>query len=251
VTSAWLHRFEARPDAAVRLFCFPSAGTGAATYRPWASLMPRHVEVCAVQLPGRENRLREPAFTSLTAMLEALRGALRPQIDRPFAFFGHSMGALVAFELARALQSDRAAAPAHLLLSGRRPPHIPEAEAPLHALPDDEFIASINRRYGGIPDEILRERDLLALLLPGLRADMTLIETHRFEPGALLDCPLTAFGGSADTRAAREQLDQWRLHTRGPARVRMFDGGHFYLHDDIRRRALIDDVALALAPTAR
>ena len=133
----WLLRFAPRPQTGVRLFCFSYAGGGAALYRPWLDALSPDIELCAVQLPGRENRLREPPFASLTALVDALVPALRPHLDRPFAFFGHSMGALVAFELARALRSRGDEQPSHLMLSGRRAPHLPETEASMRGLDDN------------------------------------------------------------------------------------------------------------------
>ncbi len=186
----WLLRFAPRPAARLRLFCFSYAGAGGAMYRTWLDALPPSIELCAVQLPGRENRFREPAFTSMQRLVETMVPALSPAFDLPYAFFGHSMGALVAFELARALHALPHVAPlTHLLVSGRKAPHLPEDDAPMRGLADDAFIAEIGRRYGGIPDEVLRERDLLDLLLPGLRADMTAIETHAHRAGAAVALP--------------------------------------------------------------
>lgn len=236
----WLLRFAPRPAARLRLFCFSYAGAGGAMYRTWLHALPPSIELCAVQLPGRENRFREPAFTSMQRLVEAMVPALSPAFDLPYAFFGHSMGALVAFELARALRALPHVAPlTHLLVSGRKAPHLPEDDAPMRGLADDAFIAEIGRRYGGIPDEVLRERDLLDLLLPGLRADMTAIETHAHLAGPQLRCPIDAYGGDADPRATAGQLAAWRDHTQAGARVRTFPGGHFYLNDAAVRASLI------------
>ena len=238
--SPWLLRFAPRPAARLRLFCFSYAGAGGAMYRTWLDALPPSIELCAVQLPGRENRFREPAFTSMQRLVEAMVPALSPALDLPFAFFGHSMGALVAFELARALHALPHVAPlTHLLVSGRKAPHLPEDDAPMRGLADDAFIAEIGRRYGGIPDEVLRERDLLDLLLPGLRADMTAIETHTHLAGPQLRCPIDAYGGDADPRATAGQLAAWRDHTLAGGRVRTFPGGHFYLNDAAVRASLI------------
>ncbi len=243
---SWLLRTAPRPSARARLFCFSNAGVGASVYRRWPAGLPEALEVCAVQLPGRETRFREPAMTSLPAIVEALVPALLPELDRPFAFFGHSMGAVVANEVARALDARGAPQPRHLFASARRPPHIPGPESHLHPLPDDAFIAEIGRRYGGIPPEVLQHADLMALLLPSLRADIMALETHLPRPRPPLSCPITAFGGSDDRLTPREHLDAWRGETTAAFRVRVFPGGHFYL--DTSRAELLADIAATLAP---
>jgi surfactin synthase thioesterase subunit len=248
MTGPWFTRFVARARPSLRLFCFSYAGAGGAVYRPFAIGLPDDVEVLAVQLPGRESRLREPPLRSMAALVDALATALAPQFERPFAFFGHSMGALVAFELARHLQARNSARPEHLLVSGRRAPHLPETDPAIHHLPEEAFIAEINRRYGGIPAELLEHRDLLDLLLPALRADMAAIETHRFAPGAKLACPISCFGGTHDPYARREQLVPWGEHTSAKHQLRQFEGAHFYFNDAGVRRQLLAEVAAALAP---
>ncbi|MBI5722135.1 MAG: thioesterase [Burkholderiales bacterium] len=249
-SSAWLMRFAQRPAPSARLVCFSYAGGGGAVYRPFALALPSSIEVLAVQLPGRENRLREPPLKSVKAIVEALLPNLAPQLDRPYAFFGHSMGGLVAYEVARALRAQGLPGPARLVVSARRAPHLSEPDAPLHPLPDESFIAELDRRYGGIPAEILQHRDILELLLPAMRADMTAIETHRHLPGPLLDCPITVFGGTGDTRAQREVLAPWHEHTHGPVQVRQFAGGHFYFNDAAVRGQLVAELAHLLAPLA-
>ncbi len=244
--STWLTRFAPRPTATMRLICFSHAGGGAAVYRPWALSMPAAVEVMAIVLPGREGRVHETPLPAMSMLLEELIPALLPHLDRPFAFFGHSMGALVAFETARALQRHGASLPIRLLLSGRRAPHLPEQEPPLHQLQNDEFLAEINNRHGGIPVAVLQHRDLLALLLPGLRADMTVIETYRHDGGPGFSGPISVFGGMDDARARRDQLLAWQQHTAHPLTLRMFAGGHFYFNEPQARDALIATVAAAL-----
>jgi surfactin synthase thioesterase subunit len=202
--------------------------------------------VCAVQLPGRENRLREPPVASIPALVSLLAPALAPHLELPFAFFGHSMGAVVAAEVARALVADGGPLPEHLFVSSRRPPHLPGPETPLHLLPDPEFVAELERRYGGIPAEVKAHPDLLALLLPALRADVRALETYRPCARPPLPCAISAFGGSDDRLAPREQLDAWRTETSAAFRVRVFRGGHFYL--DARRAEVLADLAATLSP---
>lgn len=243
-------RFGQRLAPSARLFCFSYAGGGAAVYRPFAIALPASIELLAVQLPGRENRLREPALTSVQGIVDALLPHLASQLDRPFAFFGHSMGGLIAFEVARALADRGLPGPARLVASARRAPHLTESDPPLHALPDDAFIAELDRRYGGIPAEILQHRDLLDLLLPAMRADMTAIETYRHQPGPLLDCPITVYGGTGDARARHEVLAPWQEHSQSPVQVQQFRGGHFYFNDAAVRAELIAELARLLAPLA-
>jgi surfactin synthase thioesterase subunit len=246
VTGAWLVRPAPRPAARARLFCFPHAGGGGSAYRAWAAGLPAALDVCAVQLPGRESRLRERPIPSLRAIVDALVPAVESQLDRPFAFFGHSMGAVLAAEVSRALVGRGAPAPAHLFVSSRRPPHLPPSEPPLHVLSDREFLAELGRRYGGLPAEVLRHAELVELLLPSLRADIEALETHRAPPRPPLPCPISAFGGSDDRFATREQLEAWRSETSGAFRVRIFPGGHFYV--DARRAEVLADVGATLAP---
>jgi len=247
-STPWLQCFTPRPDARARLICFPHAGVGAAVYRPWSAGLPAALEVVAVQLPGRANRLDEAPVASLDALVQALLPQLLPELDRPFAFFGHSMGAVLASEVARALQAAGLPQPRQLVVSGRRPPHWPSQEAPLHRLPDARFVDEIQRRYGGgIPPELLAHADVMALLLPSLRADIAALETHAPAPGRPpLACALAAFGGSDDPVAPRAHLEGWRGETSGPFRVRVFPGGHFYLNE--RRDALLADLSVTLAP---
>jgi len=246
--NSWLQRFTPRTEARARLYCFHHAGVGAAVYRPWLAGLPAELELVAVQLPGRANRLDEPPIDRMAALVDALQPALRADFDgKPFAFFGHSMGAVLAAEMARALQQHGAPGPQQLIVSGRRPPHWPSSDAPLHRLPDDAFVAEIQRRYGGIPAELLQHADVMALLLPSLRADIAALETHQPPAGRVpLDCALSVFGGSDDPLTPRAHLDGWRGETRGPFRVRVFPGDHFYLAG--RRDALLADLSVTLAP---
>jgi surfactin synthase thioesterase subunit len=248
LNAPWILRTAPRPRARARLFCFPHAGGGASAFRTWPGGLPSDVEVCAIQLPGRESRIRERPLESLPAMVEALVSALARELDRPFAFFGHSMGAVLAAEVARALAARGEPLPGHLVVSARRPPHLPGPEAPLHVLPDPEFVAELGRRYGGMPAEITQHADLMELLLPPLRADVRALEMHRPPARPPLSCPIAAFGGSDDRTVPREGLDAWRGETSAAFRVRVFQGGHFYLEP--RRAEVLADLAATLAPLA-
>ena len=227
-TDRWLPTVRPRPGAKVRLFCFPYAGGGASVFRGWADGLPGSVEVRPVQLPGRETRFGEPAFTRLPPLVEALAEALRPCLDRPFAFFGHSLGALVAFELARRLHRGHDVQPVCLFVSGCGAPPTRTPETSLHTLPAAAFREGL-RRLNGTPQEVLDNDDLMDFLFPTLRADFALCETYAYRAGPPLDCPVSALGGLGDDRVSRDDLDAWREQTTGPFRLRMLPGNHFFL----------------------
>jgi medium-chain acyl-[acyl-carrier-protein] hydrolase len=238
-----------RPGAAVRLFCLPYAGGGAAVYRAWGASLPAAIGVCAIQLPGREDRLAEAPFTELRPLVDALAAAILPSLDRPFALFGHSMGALIAYELARELHRQTGALPLRLFVSGRGAPHLPPSLPPIHHLPEKAFLSELQHRYGGIPAMLWQEAELRELLLPQLRADLTLVETYAHAPSPPLPCALTAFGGTADQHVGRTSLAAWRDHVRDDISVQMFAGGHFYLNDS--PRPLLHAIATSLGESLR
>lgn len=245
VIDDWYRRIGRHALGDARLFCFPHAGGTVTSFRHWDRL-PALLEVRAAQLPGRADRLREPPLGSIPALAEALVQALLPYLGTRFAFFGHSMGAVLAFEVASILAARGAPMPEHLIVSGRRPPDIRSSEPDMHQLPDDMFIAEIDRRYSGIPRQLLYDHEVMALLLPGLRADITALETHRPAPCVPLDLPITAFGGGHDSLTPPAHLEAWRRLGNGAFRLRLFPGGHFYL--DTQRAAVLDDLAVTLAP---
>ncbi len=225
-SSPWLAFRRANPQARLRLFCFPFAGGGASGYRIWSNELPAGVEVCPVQLPGRESRLREAAFTHAAHLAEAVAAAILPLLDKPFCFFGHSMGAVVSFELARELRRRYGLQPSQLFVSGRRPPHLPDP--PIYNLPHDEFLAEL-QRLDGTPKEALASTELMEMMIPTLRADCQVCDTYVPAEEPPFSFPISAYGGLSDTEASRDDLQQWQQHTTGPSLVRMFPGGHFFL----------------------
>jgi surfactin synthase thioesterase subunit len=229
---ATLVRFAAPAGARRRLVCLPFAGGGVATYRTWVTSLPGDVEVVAVQLPGRSPSRREPAPDSIDALVMSVLPALAGLDELPFAIFGHSMGALLAFELTVALEGAGAATPEHLFVSGRRSPDAPLPSRPIHGLADDDFLDAIDGRYGGVPAAVRQEPDLLTLLLPALRADIRALETYVPSPGRQVRCPVHVFGGAADTNPRPDELQAWQGVAASPVSVRVFDGDHFYLRTD-------------------
>lgn len=197
----------------------------------------------AAQLPGRVPRLREPPHTILTTLVEEIAHVIRPYLDRPFAFFGHSMGAMISFELARLLRRDEANAPLHLFVSGRRAPQIPDTDPVAYNLPDAEMIKEL-RRLNGTPPEVLEHPELMQLMLPLLRADFEVVKTYCYLVEPPLDCPLSAFGGLQDTEAQREHLEGWREQTTPNFTLRMFDGDHFFIQqaEPVLLRALAQEL---------
>ncbi|WP_329241749.1 alpha/beta fold hydrolase [Actinoallomurus sp. NBC_01490] len=227
---SWTVRWNHVPSPRLRLFCLPHAGGGAAVYRPWPRHLPPDVEVVAIRLPGRESRFREPALTRVGHVVGALVQEIAPLLDRPHVWFGHSMGALLAFEVCRELRRRGLGEPARLMVSGRPAPDIPSRRPPIHDAPLPDLLTRL-RELGGTPPEFLEDPDVMSPLLPALRADFAVVETYRYRPGPPLDCPISVFGGAADLEATLDELRAWRAHTSVRCIVRTFEGGHFYLHD--------------------
>ena len=228
-TSSWLSSYEPKPEAALRLFCFPYAGGAATIFRKWADALPPTVEVCPVQLPGRDRRWRETPYTNLRLLIEAVARELHDYWQQPFAFFGHSMGAIIVFELARRLRAEHGFEPVHLFVSGRRAPQLKGREPVTYNLPRAEFIEEL-RRLNGTPAEVLEQPELMELMLPVLRADFEMVQTYTYTDEPPFKCPITAFGGLQDIEASREELDAWREQTRGAFSLRLLAGDHFFLN---------------------
>lgn len=234
ITNSWLRISHPNPNAHLRLFCFPYAGGAASIYRTWPQHLPAAIEVCAVQLPGRENRIQERPYTNLVDLVAALLANLLPVLDRPFALFGHSMGALIAYEVAHQLQ-QHGQTPTTLFVSGRRAPMLPEPEALLHTLPSDEaFLSELQRRYHNIPAVLFEDNELRELFVPLLRADLTLVETYPCTTPPPLPCPLVALGGVDDPCVSPSELQAWHRLTRADFALHRFPGGHFYLNEQMQ-----------------
>jgi surfactin synthase thioesterase subunit len=228
-TNSWLVGFGDSERASLRLFCFPYAGGGALVYRDWHRIFPASIGVYAAQLPGRGDRLAEAPYIDLPALIEPLTEAIRSHLDKPFAFFGHSMGALIAFELARKLRYEYGIEPAHLLVSGRRAPQLAESDSVTYNLDDAEFIEEL-RLLNGTPKAILENPELMQMLGPALRADFQICETYVYTDSPPLRCPITVFGGLQDNGVTREYLQPWRNNTSGSFKLKLLPGDHFFLH---------------------
>jgi medium-chain acyl-[acyl-carrier-protein] hydrolase len=229
-STPWLLVKPRKTRASVRLFCFPYAGGGASIFRFLKEQSLPDIEICPVQLPGREGRFKEEPFDSLEKLLPPLYQALLPYLEGPYAFFGHSMGALISFELTRLIyQKGLAHGPVRLFVSGHRAPHLPDPKPPLHALPDPQLIEALYD-LNGTPKDVLNHSELLNLMLPLLRMDFALCETYTYKPGGVLPCPISAFGGLQDDSVPREAILAWREHTGGSFRAHFFAGDHFFLH---------------------
>ena len=243
------------PVVRCRLFCFPHAGGNATFYRPLRRFMPPEVDFCPVELPGRAARLDEPPFTSMSALMERLDRALQPLMGVPFGFFGHSVGACMAFDAARKLRSVDGRIAMHLFVSGRGGPKFAPADASQARPPSDQDLLAILGRFGGTPAAVMQRPELIAALLPALRADLVLVGGYAVDPGDRIACPITAFAG-ADDVAHPGSLQSWRDFTRGKFRTCIFPGGHFYFSPAAAAlaREIIEDLYASVgmhAPDAR
>jgi medium-chain acyl-[acyl-carrier-protein] hydrolase len=223
--SAWLTGSN-RDDVACWLVCFPHAGAGAAPYLSWARLLPPEIGLRVVQPPGREARLREPALRDARSFATALAPAMAALADRPVMLFGHSVGAITAFELARALRRTGVPPPVHLYVSGRQAPHVGLAGRETWSLSDDALVAVL-RDLGGTPATVLDDPELVAMFFPALRADLEMNERYQYLRDDPLDAPITAFAAAHDQRASPADVAGWALHTACGFTFAPIDGGHF------------------------
>lgn len=224
----WVVRYQPNEQARLRLFCFSYAGGGASIFRPWVDILPVEVEVCSIQLPGREYRVGSPAYTRIAPLEEALAEAIVPYLDRPFAFFGHSMGALVSFELARLLRKKYDKHPEHLFLAAYRAPQLPNPNIKIYHLPSEVF--KVVLRSEGIAEMVLQNEELMQAMLPTLRADFELCDTYEYTEETPLACPFSLFGGLEDVRISQTDLELWPQHSSVGCSLTMLPGSHFFLH---------------------
>ncbi|GAA2777035.1 thioesterase II family protein [Saccharopolyspora taberi] len=241
--SRWLVRRVRRPDAPIDLYCFPHAGGSAGEYVRWSDDL-AEAQVWGVQLPGRASRMSEPSITRMDELVERVVDGI--DFGERFALFGHSLGSLVAFEVARALQRDGKPLPQRLFVSSGPPPPVPRGTERIHDLPDDAFLTRVEQLWGALPEPIKSNADLLKIALGQFRADLAVFETYEHQPGPPLDSPITAFAGAQEALAA--DLDGWKAHTAADFESHVLPGHHFYLRE--QKAELLRHIAGALRHTA-
>jgi surfactin synthase thioesterase subunit len=243
--TTWIRRFHPAAEDSVPLVCLPHAGGSASFYFPVSRALAPAIEVLTVQYPGRQDRRHEPNISSLPELADRILEALRPLGQRPLALFGHSMGAVLAYEIALRLPAAGLPAPSRLFVSGRRAPSRHRDDR-VHLMSDQDMVAEI-QKLNGTEAAALNDPDILAMIMPAMRSDHRAVETHRHEPGRMLDCPVTVLTGDHDPLVTVEEARAWARHTTGPTDLRVLPGGHFYLVE--HSAAVIDIIRQQLAPT--
>jgi surfactin synthase thioesterase subunit len=228
ISDAWVQRYHPNDHARLRLICFPYAGGRASIFRSWAENLPSYIDVCSIQLPGREERLSEPPYRRLEPLVEAVTTAMIPYLDRPFAFYGHSMGALVSFEVARRLRNVYGHHPVAMYLAAFRSPQMPNPNIKIYHLPTEVF--KVVLRADGIAETILRSDELMQLMLPTLRADYEVCDTYEYRVEPPLNCPFYLYCGTEDIRIRESDMAGWPAHTLGTSLMTMVPGSHLFLH---------------------
>lgn len=244
-TSPWVSWRTPKPAARLRLFCLPYAGGAGTIYHRWQGQLPASIDVCPIELPGRLGRHRETPFRAVRPLVAALFDALDGWFDGPVAFFGYSMGALLAHECARELRRRHGREAEHLVVAARWAPHAVDRYRSTRRLTDGEFVAEMSRRYGDRLRAMADDPEMLALMVRILRADLALLEDYAYEEEPPLAAPITVLGGERDLVVSPALLGGWSTCTRGSFATRVFPGGHFFLHED--EPAVVSAVSSILA----
>jgi len=234
----WLSHLRISNESKLRMFCFPYAGAGPSVYKDWPQGIANSVDLIGINYPGREALSSHAPMSNLNEIVGKVAVKILPYLDKPFVFFGHSMGAYVSFELARILKERQGFSPEHIFLSAASAPHI-ENENPICALSGKEFLRALVR-LNGFPIEAMQSPELVHYTLPTLRADFTACETYRYQTGQPIDAPLTVYGGDNDPRVAVHELEAWKHHSAAMFSSKVFQGGHFYLREC--RDQLLDSI---------
>ncbi len=228
MTTAWFPYNTFTSPVKLRLFCFSHAGGGASSFRNWQSFFPSHIEVCPVQLPGRENRFMEPFITNMDELIDKMWFHISGVLDCPFAFFGHSLGGLIAYELAKKVECENKISLLRLFISAASAPDNIDTRQMFHQLPNDRFIHHL-RKYGGMPEQLLQDIEAMDVFLPRLRADFTLFETYLNRAPFSVNAPIVVFGGNEDYLVGLKNLQAWEKYTKASFTLQLFPGDHFYL----------------------
>lgn len=225
----WIEFFKPNDKCAFRLFCFHYSGAGASTFYPWVSKLPEDVELGAIQLPGRETRFDESLLTNMEEVISGLVEDFKSYLEKPFLLFGHSLGALISFELVRALKNLDLQSPMHLIVSGCRAPDLPSQRRHVHNLSDNDLVTSL-LMYNGISKKIIVENPgFLELFLPIVRADFTIFETYDYLEKSPLNCDITAIGGKNDPLVSDDDIKRWRYQTSQNFRHLPVPGDHLFI----------------------
>lgn len=231
----WFFRPKPNPHARVRLLCFAHAGGAATVFKEWPELLGPDLEVVACQLPGIGSRLVDPPYSNLHTLVDDLIDAVTDNFTGAYALFGHSLGALISFELARTLTERGLRRPSHLIVSGCLPPQIKHAAPAISDLPANKFIEAVDTRCKGVPQEGRDNEEMLALVVPGLRAYFKMQEDYRYFNGLKLSCHLTALGGEEDLNLTAAQIQGWQEHTQQDFSCSMLPSGHFFVFEQPRQ----------------
>lgn len=227
----WFVQNSSQPLAKFNLFCFHHAGGAASHFSDWQRHLPATIQVNAIQLPGRDHRYGESFYNSVSQIVDKLLTFEDVFREKPFVLFGHSLGAIIAFELTKTMQK-KGLSPMALIVSGRSAPALAHLQEPIHHLPDELFIKQLILRYGGLRSDVLQSAELMSLLLPRIRADVAMAESWKYEKTLKINCPLFVFGGDNDVSVSEDDLSGWQLESENKIRIFRFSGDHFFIETD-------------------
>lgn len=247
--SPWLIWYKRNAAAPVRLFCFHCAGGSGSEFRSWSAHLPSSVELVAVQLPGREGRIKEAFIARMADLTGAVAEAMRPYLDKPYAIFGHSLGSIVGFEVIRELRRRGLPQPFLFIPAGRQGPQVKAKKAPIASLPEEAFVVELRKEYGQHIGAILDSAELREVFIPQIHADFALSEIYRFYDEQPLDCPIVAFAGVSEQDLERDELNAWSAHTSRSFHSRRFPGDHFFIRES--QRLVVEAIRQQIASVRR